>query len=155
MKKRRESPFVQVKMRMREGLWKRLTAVANSEDRTLSGEIVHRLESSFAAEKNQLMIEALLAPGLGLELIRAVGTILRGAGGDWYKTPEKAHAVAEAIGKIVAVASRELRAVEESFPNRSEKGSADHLAWLALGISTLLETGAAPKGLLDHFREGE
>ena len=60
------------------------------------------------------MLEALLAPGAGLELIRAVGTILRIAGRDW-NTPPKSHAVAEAIRKIVAVLSHEP---ENSFPNR-------------------------------------
>jgi hypothetical protein len=93
--------------------------------------MVLRLENSFEQEKNSLLLEQLLAPGAGLELVRAVGTILRSAGRDW-NTPPKSHAVAKAIGKIVAVLSQELRPDEKSFPNRNEKGSADQLAWLAL-----------------------
>jgi hypothetical protein len=139
VKKRRESPFVQVKMRMREPLWRRLTAAANSEERTLSAEIVSRLESSYRAERDSLAIEQLMAPGAGLELIRSVGVILRSAGKDWNTSPEKSRAVSEAIAKVVAVLSGELRPVEESFPKHAEKFSADYLGWLAVLVGRFFD----------------
>jgi hypothetical protein len=140
MAKRKKTDIVQFKLRIREGLRRKLEAVANAEERSLNSEIAHRLENSFDQEKNSLVLEALLAPGVGLELIRNVGTILRGAGRDWYNPP-KSHAVAEAISKVIAVLSGELRPVPESFPNRYVKGSADQLAFLAGLVRTFQEPG--------------
>jgi hypothetical protein len=39
---------------------------------------------------------------------------------------------ADAISKLVALFTGELRPVESSFPNRDEKMSGDQLAWLAV-----------------------
>jgi hypothetical protein len=139
MAKRKKTDIVQFKLRIREALRRRLEAAAGAEERSLNSEIANRLENSFEQEKNSLMLEALLAPGAGLELVRAVGTILRSTGRDW-NTPPKSHAVAEAIRKIVAVLSHELRPNENSFPDRNEKGSADQLAWLAVLVSRFNET---------------
>lgn len=130
MAKRKRTDVVKLQLRIREGLRRKLEAVANFEERSLNSEIAHRLENSFDQEKNSLVLEALLAPGAGLELIRHVGRILRVAGPDWYNPP-KSHAVAEAIRKMIAVISGELPSTEASFPNRNERGSADYLAWLA------------------------
>ena len=130
MVKRKKTDIVQFNLRIREALRRKLEAAANAEERSLNSEIAHRLENSFDQEKNSVVLEALLAPGAGLELIRNVGTILRGAGRDWYNPP-KSHAVAEAIRKMIAVISGELAPTEESFPNRNERGSPDYMAWLA------------------------
>jgi hypothetical protein len=135
MAKRKKTDIVQFKLRIREALRRRLEAAAGAEERSLNSEIAHRLEHSFEQEENSRILQVLLAPGVGLALVRAVGTILRSAGRDW-NTPPKSHAVAEAIRKIVAVFSHELRPDENSFPNRNEKGSADQLAWLAWSIET-------------------
>jgi hypothetical protein len=130
MAKRKRTDVVKLQLRIREGLRRKLEAVANVEERSLNSEIAYRLENSFDQEKNRLVLEALLAPGAGLELIRHVGRILTVAGRDWYNPP-KSHAVAEAIRKMIAVISGELPPTEASFPNRNERGSADYLAWLA------------------------
>jgi Arc-like DNA binding domain len=140
MAKRKKTDIVQFKLRIREGLRRKLEAVARAEERSLNSEIALRLENSFAQENNLLLLEALLAPGAGLELIRNVATILRGAGRDWYNPP-KSHAVAEAIRKVIAVISGELPPTEASFPNRNERGSADQLAWLAGLLRTFQEPG--------------
>jgi Arc-like DNA binding domain len=134
MAKRKKTDIVQFKLRIREALRRRLEAVARAEERSLNSEIAHRLEKSFEQEKNSLLLEELLAPGEGLELIRAVGTILRIAGRDW-NTPPKSHAVSEAIRKFIAVLSGELQPIENSFPSHNEKGSADQLAWSAVLIA--------------------
>jgi len=128
MSKRKKTDIVQFKLRIREALRRRLEAAANAEERSLNSEIAHRLENSFEQEKNVQLLEALLAPGAGLDLIRAVATILRYAGRDW-NTPAKSHAVSEAIRKFIAVLSGELEPVENSFPNRDEEGSADDWGW--------------------------
>jgi hypothetical protein len=143
MAKRKKTDIVQFKLRIREALRLRLESVATRADRSLNSEIAHRLENSFDQEKNSLLLEALLAPGAGLELLRAVGTILRSAGRDW-NTPPKSHAVAEAIKKIVAVLSHELRPDENSFPNRNEKGNADQLAWSAVLVERLFHETLPP-----------
>jgi hypothetical protein len=130
MAKRKKTDIVQFKLRIREALRRRLEAAAEAEERSLNSEIAHRLENSFEQEKSLHMLEALLAPGAGLELVRAVGIILRSAGQDW-NTPPKSQAVAEAIRKIVAILSNEVRPDQNSFPNRDEGGSADQLAWAA------------------------
>ena len=131
MAKRKKTDIVQFKLRIREALRRRLEAAAGAEERSLNSEIADRLENSFEQEKSLHMLEALLAPGPGLELVRAVGIILRSAGQDW-NTPPKSGAVAEAIRKIVAILSHELRPDENSFPNRKERDSADQLAWHAV-----------------------
>jgi hypothetical protein len=130
MAKRKKTDIVQFKLRIREALRRRLEASATVQERSLNSEIAHRLENSFEQEKNEQLLEALLAPGAGLDLIRAVATILRYAGRDW-NTPAKSHAVSEAIRKFIAVLSGELEPIENSFPNRNETGSADDLVWPA------------------------
>jgi len=111
---------------------------------------MHRLENSFEQEKNSILLEELLAPGAGLELIRAVAVILRSAGRDW-NTPPKSHAVSEAITKCIAVLNVPSdehvmnEPAEKIFPNRNEKGSADQLAWLAV-----LNIGEGMTGTVAH-----
>jgi hypothetical protein len=132
MAKRKKTDVVKLQLRIREELRRRLEATARAEERSLNGEIAYRLEGSFEQERNSLLIE-LLAPGADLELLRAVAIILRHAGPDW-NTPPKSHAVSEAIRKFIAVLSGELQPIENSFPNRDEKGSADQLAWAAVWV---------------------
>jgi hypothetical protein len=134
MAKRKRTDVVKLQLRIREALRRRLEAAAKAEERSLNSEIAHRLENSFEQEKNSLLLEELLAPGAGLELIRAVAIILRSAGRDWNRPP-KYHAVSEAITKFTAVFSDERvrrQPLENILPNLNEKGSADQLAWLAL-----------------------
>jgi Arc-like DNA binding domain len=140
MAKRKRTDVVKLQLRIREALRRKLEVEANREERSLNSEIAHRLENSFDEQKNSLVLAALLAPGAGLELIRGVGTILRGAGSDWNKPP-KSHAVAEAIRKLIAMLSGELPPTEESLPNRNERGSADQLAYLAALMRTYQEPG--------------
>jgi hypothetical protein len=142
MAKRKRTDVVKLQLRIREALRRRLEGVAKAEERSLNSEIAHRLENSFEQEKNSLLLEELLAPGAGLELIRAVTIILRSAGRrDWYfqtigeaaaNKPRRYDAVSEAITKFIGVLSGELEPIESSFPNRNETGSADQLAWLAV-----------------------
>src|SRR5215469_11989963 len=108
MAKRKRTDVVKLQLRIREALRRRLEAAAGAEERSLNSEIAHRLENSFEQEKSLHMVEALLAAGPGLELVRAVGIILRSAGQDW-NTSAKSDAVAEAIRKIVAILSHKLR----------------------------------------------
>jgi len=137
MAKRKRTDIVKLQLRIREALRRRLEVAAKAEERSLNTEIAHRLENSFEQEKNSLLLEELLAPGAGLELIRAVAVILRSAGRDW-NTPPKSHAVSEAITKCIAVLNVPSdehvmnEPAEKIFPNRNEKGSADQLAWLAV-----------------------
>jgi hypothetical protein len=146
MTKRKKTDIVQFKLRIREALRRRLAASATIQERSLNSEIAHRLENSFEQEKNVQLLEALLAPGAGLDLVRAVATILRYAGRDW-NTPAKSHAVSEAIRKFIAVLSGELEPIENSFPNRNETGSADQLAWFAVRVGEW-------QSLADHIGRG-
>jgi hypothetical protein len=130
MAKRKKTDVVKLQLRIRESLRRALEVTASAEERSLNSEIASRLASSFERDRNSLLI-ALLAPGADLELLRAVAMILRLAGHDWNTSP-KSHAVSEAISKLIAVLSGELEPIENSFPNRDEKGSADQLAWPAV-----------------------
>jgi hypothetical protein len=131
MAKRKRTDVVKLQLRIREALRRRLEERAKEEERSLNSEIALRLENSFEQEKNSILLGELLAPGVGLELLRAVAIILRFAGRDW-NTPPKSHAVSEATRKVIAVLSGELEPIENSFPNYKEKGSADQLAWRAV-----------------------
>jgi hypothetical protein len=142
MAKRKKTDIVKLQLRIRELLRRKLEYAAEGEARSLNSEISRRLENSFDQDKNSLVLEALLAPGAGLELVRYVGTILRHAGRDWYKPP-KSHAVAEAIRKVIDVLSGELPPTDASFPNRNERGSADQLAWIAWALRTAQDEGAS------------
>jgi Arc-like DNA binding domain len=155
MAKRKRTDVVKLQLRIREALRRRLEAAAKTEERSLNSEIAHRLEHSFEQEKNSLLLEELLAPGAGLELIRAVAIILRTAGRDWIPrtlaematTPPKYQAVSEAITKFIAVQSGQIEPIEESFPNRNERGSADALAWPAVHVGQW-------QSLIDHIGRG-
>ena len=150
MAKRKKTDVVKLQLRIREALRRRLEASATVQERSLNSDIAHRLENSFEQEKNALILESLLAPGTGLDLIRAVATILRYAGPDW-NTPPKSHAVSEAITKCIAVLNVPSdehvmnEPAEKIFPNRNEKGSADQLAWLAV-----LNIGEGMTGTVAH-----
>lgn len=132
MAKRKRTDIVKLQLRIREALRRRLEAIASAEERSLNSEIAHRLESSFEQDRNSLLLE-FLAPGADLELLRHLAIILRRAGHDW-NTPQKSHAVSEAISKLIAVLSGELEPIENSFPNHAQKGSADQLAWAAVSV---------------------
>ena len=82
--------------------------------------MVRRLESSFLMGQNAFLLEALLAPGVQLELLRAISVVLRMAGPDWNKQPTS-QAVAGAIAKLVALFAGELRPIEASFPIAATK----------------------------------
>jgi hypothetical protein len=131
MAKRKKTDTVQLKLRIREALRRRLEASAKAEEHSLNSEMAHRLANSFEQTRTRLLLEALLAPGIGLELLRGVATILKAAGDDWFM-PTKSHAVAEAISKLIGVLTREIRPIEYSFPSRQQKGSSDQLAWVAV-----------------------
>jgi hypothetical protein len=140
MARRKKTDIVQFKLRIREVLRKRLETVAKNEERSLNSEIVDRLEQSFAQNKNMLLLEAILAPGLGLDLIRAVATIITVAGPEWHQPP-KSHAVADAINKVVAVFTGELPANRESFPDHDETGTGDNFAWAAMLVARIFAKG--------------
>jgi hypothetical protein len=132
MAKRKKTDTVQLKLRIREQLRKSLENSAKKEDRSLNSEMAHRLANSFEQFRTGLLLETLLAPGIGLELLRGVATILKVAGDEWIVVPTKSHALAEAISKLIGVLTREIRPIESSFPNREQKGSSDQLAWVAV-----------------------
>jgi hypothetical protein len=138
MAKRKRTDVVKLQLRIREALRRRLERAANDEERSLNSEIAHRLEKSLVQEKNLHLLEALLVPGAGLQLIRNVETILRAAGRDWYNPP-KSHAVAEAIRKVIAVISGELPPTEASFPNAKEGGNADSWALAAVIVERFFD----------------
>jgi Arc-like DNA binding domain len=142
MSKRKKTDIVSLKLRIREALRKRLETAASGQERSLNSEMAARLEESFLQGKNTLLLEALLAPGVGLELLRAVAIILRQAGPDW-NVPPKSHTVADAINKIIAVLNRELRPNEASFPERKDKSSSDQLAWIAVLAGRFFEAWEA------------
>jgi hypothetical protein len=128
---RKKTETVVVTLRIKEALRRRLEAAAAHNEVSVNNEIMVRLIESFDRSKNTLLLDALLAPGVGLELLRRVAIIVNVAGHDWL-VPPQSHAVAEAITKLIGVLSREVRPTEDSFPNRNEKGSADQLAWVAV-----------------------
>jgi hypothetical protein len=134
MAKRKRTDVVKLQLRIRETLRRRLEAAARADERSLNSEIAQRLEDSFDQEKNSLLLEALLAHGAGLELLRAVAIIVRTAGVGWLYPP-KSHVVSEAITKFIAVLGGELEPlepIENKFPNRNEKDSVDQLVWPAI-----------------------
>src|SRR5262249_18371358 len=88
MAKPKKTDIVKLQLRIRELLRRKLELAASGEARSLNSEIARRLENSFDQDKNSHVLEALLAPGAGLELVRYVGTILKHAGRDWYRPPK-------------------------------------------------------------------
>jgi len=50
MTKQKSTDFVQLKLRMRDALHRRVVRVAGKANRSMNAEIVNRLESSFAAQ---------------------------------------------------------------------------------------------------------
>jgi hypothetical protein len=129
-RKRKTTDIVNLKLRIRETLRKRLEGAAKVQERSLNSEMVVRLEDSFDRAKDAFLLEVLLAPGDKLEFLRAIALVLRMAGA-WTKPPQS-FAVADAINKLVAVFTGELPAVDDSFPEYQDKTSGDHLAWLAV-----------------------
>jgi Arc-like DNA binding domain len=155
MAKRKKTDTVQLKLRIREELRKRLEDSARKEDRSLNSEMAHRLANSFEQFRSALLLETLLAPGIGLELLRGVATIVKVAGDDWIVVPTKSRAVAEAITKLIGVLTREIRPTEYSFPNRQQKDSADKLAWAAVLVGRLDQSLERLSGPLEADQELE
>jgi Arc-like DNA binding domain len=134
MAKRKKTDTVQLKVRLREALRRRLESGAKANEISLNSEIVTRLEQSILQAQNSFLLEALLAPGLGLDFLRAIATVIRQAGPQW-SAPPASQAVSDAVCKLLAVFTGELLAVEDSFPNHKDRASSDHLAWLALLVT--------------------
>jgi hypothetical protein len=132
MAKRKKTDTVQLKLRIREALRKRLETAARAEEISLNSEMGRRLEQSFLQNQSWLLVETLLARGPGLELLMAIATVLRQAGPNWHRSPSVANAVADAVNKVVAVLIGELPPVEDAFPERNDETSSDHLAWMAV-----------------------
>ena len=60
MAKRKKTDTVQLKLRMREALRKRLETAARAEEISLNSEMIRRLENSFLMAQNAFLLEALL-----------------------------------------------------------------------------------------------
>jgi hypothetical protein len=131
MSKRKKTDIVNLKLRIREVLRKRLETAAKAQERSLNSEMSARLANSFDRARDSDLLEVLLAPGDGLELLRAIATVLQLAGADWGDPPKNV-VVGDAINKVVAVFMGELPAVAASFPDADNKGTGDHFAWLAV-----------------------
>jgi hypothetical protein len=144
MKKRRQGQLVQLKIRLRERLRERLEYAAKQEEIPLSHEIVRRLENSFDQQQLFVLLEYMLAPGMGMDLFKALAEILADRP-NWQKSDNR-HVIAAAIYKVIAAYIGEIPATAESFPERSELWSADRLAWDALFVHLrhLLPPLAAP-----------
>ena len=131
-KKRREAQLVQLKIRIRERLRQRLEYAAKQEEIPLSHEIVRRLENSFEQQQLVILLEYMLAPGMSLNLFKALAEILAELKPNWQKSEDR-HLIATAIYKVIAAYIGELPATAESFPER-DKWSADQLAWNAVSL---------------------
>jgi hypothetical protein len=131
-KKRREAQLVQLKIRLRERLRQRLEYAAKQEEIPLSHEIVRRLENSFEQQQLVILLEYMLAPGMSLDLFKALAQILAELKPNWQKSEDR-HLIAVAIYKVIAAYIGELPATAESFPER-DKYSADLLAWEAVSL---------------------
>ena len=122
MSKRKKTDIVSLKLRIRETLRKRIETAAKAERNVHSTARWPRGLRTRSIELGIVeLLEALLAPGDGLELLRAIATVLRMAGPDWGDPP-KSVVVADAINKVVAVFTGELPAVETSFPHARDQG---------------------------------
>jgi hypothetical protein len=130
VKKRRQGQLVQLKIRIRERLRERLEYAARQEEIPLSHEIVRRLENSFDQQQLFVLLEYMLAPGMSMDLFKALASILAHRP-NWQES-EFRHATATAIYKVIAVYIGELSPGRESFPEATERGSADQSAWDAL-----------------------
>jgi hypothetical protein len=103
MAERNPTDIVQLsKVRMREGLRKRLARQAELNARTLNGEITRRLEDSFARDfkkdLNTTVVEVLAGPSkFSAELLRWIAFDLQ-AHPQWNRSPEK---MAERLGSRV------------------------------------------------------
>lgn len=128
-RKRREGQLVQLKIRIRERLRQRLEYAAREQEIPLSHEIVRRLENSFEKEQLLVLLKYMLAPGMSMDLFKALAGILAEYGLNWQKGPYR-HLVATAIYKVIAIYIGELS--QTSLPERDKPGSADQIAWDAL-----------------------
>ena len=145
-KKRREAQLVQLKIRLRERLRQRLEYAAKQEEIPLSHEIVRRLENSFEQQQLVILLEYMLAPGMSLDLFKALAQILAELKPNWQKSEDR-HLIAVAIYKVIAAYIGELPATAESFPERRDNPwSADNLAWnaVSLHLSSLLPPPMSP-----------
>jgi hypothetical protein len=130
--KRKKTDTVQLKLRIREALRRRLETAAKAADISLNSEMVRRLEGSFEQATNSMLFEALLAGGPSLYVLRAISVILRLAGEDWVADADRVQKVSNAIDKFMLVVAGVLPPTEDSFSDREVEGSADHLAYVAL-----------------------
>jgi hypothetical protein len=129
--KRREGQLVQLKIRIRESLRNQLEHAAKQEEIPLTHEIVRRVEKTFEQDQLFVLLEYMLAPGMSMDLFKALARILVEHGPNWEKGPYR-HVAAQAIYKVIAVYIGELSPTAESFPEQDHRGSADWFAWDAL-----------------------
>lgn len=135
MAKRKKTDTVQLKLRIREVLRRKLEVSAKANEVSLNAEMVQRLESSYLQAANSQLLSSLLGEGrFGVDLHRAIATILTTAGPQWALNKQIARNVGDAIKKVIAVYSGDLEPTDSNFPLMQEKDTSDQMAWLAIMV---------------------
>lgn len=113
MPRRKSTDTVQLKLRFDEKLRRRLAGEADKADRSLNGEIIHRLERSFQALDDMLGGPHTAAL---LQILAGEIKLMEAKLGDkWTKDEATAMAVGQAIARVLSPTMPDLQTIEFSF----------------------------------------
>jgi hypothetical protein len=136
MAKRKRTDIVQLKLRLREELRRKIDDDADAREISLNMELNRRLEWSFQQEKFKALIDLLTGSQRDSLLLLVIATALRFARNEnALKAAEQGSAkfMATVIRKIVETYLGEKRPIAlDDFPDRDIKGSSDNLALRSL-----------------------
>ena len=131
MAKRKKTATVQLKLRIREELRRKLEREKDLREVSLNSEMVRRLENSFESGTTDFLMRALTGSRANSELLAIIAQALLIAERSLHNNPERRRITGDAVKKIIEAyfSGEQLR--DELFPEREKSKSADDIAHLS------------------------
>jgi hypothetical protein len=128
MARRKKTATVQLKLRFREELRRKLERQAKGREVSLNNEIVRRLESSFESGSTDLLVHVLTGSPTNSKLLAMIASVLRYAGMALKEDKDRVAITAAAIKKVMEAHFSDRKFTDSDFPDLANPNSADDIA---------------------------
>jgi hypothetical protein len=128
MAKRKKTDTVQLKLRIREELRRKLEQAAKGRDASLNNEMARRLDDSFESGITERLTELLTGSPATDQLLATIGTALQIAEKCLKNNSDRGPITAAAVQKIIEANFSEKDLSDDTFPDREKLNSPDWIA---------------------------
>ena len=132
MAKRKKTATVQLKLRIREELRRKLEREAKGRKVSLNSEMARRLESSFESGTTEKLVQLLTGSPGTAELLTIIGRAMQLSQNYLKGDKDRGQITAAAVKKIVDAQFEDKHLSGDRFPDRENLKSPDWLAFNAL-----------------------